>query len=234
MTTTSRTALVVGASRGIGRATAGALAKRGFMVCAASRTGDAPPACRWAAAVDIRHDDSVDRLWRMRENWFDGLDLLVITAGTAVTGRLDDVSPGDLARMLEEHVVAVYRLVRVFRPLLAARQGHIMLMLSRMGRRPRMHGHGYGTAKAALQYLAGCLALDLAEQRIRVNCVSPGAVRTDLHRRAMPHADSDAVMAPEVIGEMVAELADHRFEHMNGAVIDVPMEPWPKSQGREP
>ncbi|MDF2257724.1 SDR family oxidoreductase [Streptantibioticus ferralitis] len=228
-----RTALVIGGSSGIGRAAAIALARDAYAVHAASRSADAdtpaPGPGIQQTAVDICDEGSVAGLARRLDSTIHGLDVLVITAGSARTGRLAELSPADLERMLLEHVVGAFRAVKAFRSMLAARQGHVILVLSRMGRRPRLHGHAYGTAKAALEHLAGCLALDLAEDGIRVNCVSPGAVDTPQFRANLPFRDPADAMRPEEVADVIVELAGPRFLGVNDTVIDIP---GPSARGR--
>ena len=219
-----RTALVVGASRGIGRATADELTLAGYRVWTASR-GIAPGPL--AHRVDVRDDADVERLRQVVTADAGGLDLLVITAGSAVLGRVGDITPDDLSRMLAEHVVGGYRITRALRAPLAARRGQVIFLLSRMGRAPRRHGHAYGTAKAALAHLAGCLALDLADDGIRVNCVSPGAVDTDMLRTALPSADPRHALRSGQVARLIVELAGPTFAGVNGTIVDVPGAPMP-------
>ncbi|MFE9976665.1 SDR family oxidoreductase [Streptomyces hirsutus] len=226
-----RTAVIIGGSSGIGRATAIAFARDGYTVHAASRSVDVStlalePGIRHTT-VDICDERSVADLAQRLESTIHSLDVLVITAGTARVGRLADLSPVDLQRMLLEHVVGAFRAVKAFRSMLAARQGHVILLLSRMGRRPRLHGHAYGTAKAALEHLAGCLALDLAADGIRVNCVSPGAVDTPLFRANLPFRDPATALPPEEVAEVIVDLAGPRFVGVNDTVIDIPGAPAP-------
>ncbi|WP_407561202.1 SDR family NAD(P)-dependent oxidoreductase [Streptomyces sp. 184] len=223
------TALVVGGNRGIGREVSLLLARAGWDVSAASATGarEVAEVARAAglrvtpAAADVRDDGSVQRLrgwWNARCT---GLDALVVTAGTAITGPMDVIRPADIMAMMDEHVAGAYRMVRAFREPLALRRGHVVFVLSRMGRRPGRYGLAYGTAKAALAHLAGCLAEELADAAIRVNCVSPGSVDTDMLRAALPERAASA-MPPDAVADVIAELLGPRFRHVNGAVIDVP------------
>ncbi|WP_329172851.1 SDR family NAD(P)-dependent oxidoreductase [Streptomyces sp. NBC_01477] len=225
-----RTALVVGGSQGIGRAAAAQLAKEGWTVWTAARRPDPLPAGTAALCVDVRDGDSVRELRGRVGAGTDGLDLLVVTAGgAAVLGRMADITPDDVAEMLAQHVVGAYRVVRAFHDLLAARRGQVVLMLSRMGRAPRMHGHAYGTAKAALEHLAGCLALDLAAAGVRVNCVSPGAVDTAMFRTALPDRDPRTALPADDVGRLIVRLTDPEFGSLNGAVLDLPGDPASRS-----
>lgn len=223
--TRRRTALVVGGSQGIGRATAQALAAEDWQVWTAARKLLAPPDGVVALCADIRDAESVRGLGKRMEEDADGLDLLVVTAGTAVLGRMDDVTPEDVDEMLSQHVVGVYRTVRTLRGILAARQGQVVLLLSRMGRSPRAHGHAYGTAKAALEHLAGCMALDLAAEGVRVNCVSPGAVDTAMFRTALPDRDPTTALTATDVARLLVRLAGEDFGLLNGAVLDLPGDP---------
>lgn len=224
------TALVVGGNRGIGRHVALGLGRAGWTVAAASVTGarDVARAARaegltvQPALVDVRDDGTV----RALRGWWDashqGLDALVITAGTAVTGTMAEVEPDDVTRMLNEHVVGAYRVVRAFRQPLVRSRGQVVLVLSRMGRRPGRYGHAYGTAKAALAHLAGCLADELADDGVRVNCVSPGSVDTDMLRAVLPDRAGPGVMMPEEVARIIVHLVGPDFVRVNAAIIDVP------------
>ncbi|MEU3031252.1 SDR family oxidoreductase [Streptomyces incarnatus] len=227
-----RTAVIIGGSSGIGKAAALAFKREGYEVHAASRSlgagAPAPGQGIQQTAVNICDEHSVADFARRLETSIDGLDVLVITAGSARVGRLADLASADLERMLLEHVVGAFRAVKAFRSLLAARQGHVILLLSNMGRRPRLHGHAYGTAKAALEHLAGCLALDLAADRIRVNCVSPGAVDTPLLRENLPFRDPATALRPEQVAQVIVDLAGPRFWGVNDTVIDIPGAPTPE------
>lgn len=223
------TALIIGGNRGIGREVVIQLAGKGWEVCAASLTG-AGDVLRQASArgvtvrraqVDVRDTESVERLRHQWDAWHTGLDALVITAGTAVSRPMPDLRPEDLTAMFDEHVVGAYRAVRAFREPLASRRGHVVLLLSRMGRKPDRYGHAYGSAKAALAHLAGCLAAELSDDGVRVNCVCPGPVDTDMLRAAVPHRAALA-MAPVDVARVIAQLLGPDFAGVNAAVLDVP------------
>ncbi|MFE0348884.1 SDR family oxidoreductase [Streptomyces griseoluteus] len=221
-----RSAIVVGGRRGLGREVAEQLEQSGWSVLRTGRSQsdvrspDGRP--RDYKSLELRDDDSVERLAQDRAAGGKGLDLLVISAGGAVLGDMTELDPATFLAMLDEHVVGTYRLVRQFRSQLAAAHGHVIVILSRMGSRPRPHGYGYGTAKAASGFLAQCLAIELKPEGIRLNCVSPGAMDTDMFRTAFPDRDPATALDTGDVARTVIALTTPEFHNLSGAVIDIP------------
>lgn len=221
-----RTALVTGASSGIGAATAVLLAAEGWQVTAAARRRDRLEALgEGITPLQLDVTGSVEQLLEITE-----LDLLVANAGGAYDlDRLEDADVESWARMYDVNVLGVVRTVQALAPALRARQGHVILTGSTAGRWVYEGGGGYVAAKHALAALRDTLRLELVESGIRVSEVAPGMVRTEefsLQRFGGDQERSDAVYAgvdplvAQDIAEVIAWVAS-RPAHVNVDLVQV-------------
>lgn len=223
---------VIGASRGIGFAAAHALAERNYDLIVGSRSAShldaAAKRLRDAGAsvlaltVDVTDLSSVSAFAERLDRSASALHGLVNCAGEAILGDFETTSPADFARMVSVNLTGVYAVTHALRASLRRGSGQVINVISRAGRQPYPNAIAYGAAKAGLVYLTRALAQAVAEQGIRVNAVSPGAVDTELRRNAVPIESGSRLMAPAAIGETIAELFNPAFTHVNGAVIDIP------------
>ena len=181
------TAVVTGASSGIGRATAARLVADGWRVLAVARREDrlqelaAETGCE-VLAVDITVDDSVDRLVaRARELFGSGLNAVVHVAGGAL--GVETAAEADLEKWQRMYDINVLGAVRVTRALLpavrASRRGDVLFVTSVAAHEAYEGGSGYNAAKAGEHMLARALRLELNGERIRVIEVAPGMVHTE-------------------------------------------------------
>ena len=179
----TKTAVVTGASSGIGAATARALAAEGFhVICAARRldrlTALAQEIGGTAVACDLTSQESVDAL---AEAVGDDLDVLVNNAGGAF--GVDHVEDADMADWERMYAINVTGSARVIQKLLPALEngggGTIMIVTSTAAEYPYIGGAGYCGAKAAERNIAGALRLELGGRPIRVLEICPGMVRTE-------------------------------------------------------
>ncbi|HET7584160.1 MAG TPA: SDR family NAD(P)-dependent oxidoreductase [Gemmatimonadaceae bacterium] len=183
------TAVVTGASRGIGRAIALRLAPR-YHVVAVARTVDALDAlaaeitARGGACtpcpLDITDAAAVERaLQRV------SADVLVNNAGVMVRAPLLDLTPDAWRRMMAVNLDAVYTVTRVLLPgMVERRRGHIVNIGSLAGRNPFVGGTGYTATKYALVGFTESLMLEVRAAGVRVSLVMPGSVDTDLMQRS--------------------------------------------------
>ena len=240
-----KTALVTGASRGIGRAIALALGRRGAHVAvhynaaagaAAEVVGqiEAAGGRAWALQADLADPQAAARLAdetraALRERTgSDGLDILVNNAGVGLRARLPEVTPQDFDRVLQVNLKTPFFLIQHCLPFL--RDGGRIVNVSSMGTRaayPEMSV--YAPAKAGLEALTLLLASDLGARGITVNAVLPGATATDLNARARDPELSRAIAQtialgrvgqPEDIADIVAFLASHEGRWVTGQRID--------------
>lgn len=218
-------ALVTGASRGIGAATAIALAAAGAHVVLTARTAkgleeieqrifDAGGSAT-IAPLDLAENEAIGRLaGAIGERW-QALDVMVL--GAAMLGSLSAVpaiDPKELARTLTLNVSAPAALIAAFDPMLRASKGaRVLGLTSSVGRNPRAYWGAYGASKAAFETLLGAYGDEMAAiSRVRVAIVDPGATRTAMRARAYPGEDPASVKPPEVVAARIAALAVAGFE----------------------
>lgn len=209
------TAVVTGASSGIGAATARALAEAGYrVVCAARRTDRIEPLAAEiggvAVACDITDPAQVDALAAAVG---DRLDLLVNNAGGAVgTETLAEADFDAWVTMFETNVLGAGRVTKALLPALRAAEGTVVFVTSTAAEAAYEGGSGYNAAKAGERMLAGALRLELNGEPVRVCEVAPGLVHTEEFSVVRFHGDqakADAVYAgvPDpLVAEDVAEV----------------------------
>ncbi len=213
-----KTALVTGASRGIGRAVALALAKAGAHVLAIARTtggleelDDDIRAAGGACSLinfDLVEGDNIERLPEALGARFGKIDILFANAAAlGELGPLTDVDPKIWNHVLALNLTANWRLLRALDPLLRKSEDARVLFLTSPvgGERARAHWGPYGVSKAALEHLAETYALENEHTPISVGVVDPGAMRTDMRASAMPGEDPETLPPPEALVPMIYE-----------------------------
>ncbi|MDB5418698.1 MAG: short-chain dehydrogenase/reductase [Phenylobacterium sp.] len=225
-------ALVTGASRGIGRAAALALAEAGAQVVAVARTQggleELDDEIRKATGrpatlvpLDIADGDALDQLGFALHQRFGRLDVLVHAAG--ILGPLTPVAhiePQHWERVLAVNLTATYRLIRTTEPLLrASAAGRGIFLTSSRAAQPKAFWGPYGASKAAVENLVRTWADELEQTSVRAVIVDPGAMRTRMRAEAMPGEDPETLPDPSEIGPLIVELAQARLDlpHVNVA-----------------
>ena len=209
-------ALVTGASRGIGAATAEALAAAGAHVILTARTASAleevedrihaAGGSATIAPLDLTDGESIGKLAvAVAERW-PALEVIVLNA--AMLGSLSpvqDIDPKEYSRILSLNVLANQALIAAFDPLLKkAERADVFALTSSVGAAPRAFWGAYGSSKAALETLLGAYADETAHTgRIRVHIVDPGATRTRMRALAFPGEEPDSVKPPEAVAEAI-------------------------------
>ncbi len=221
----NRLALVTGASRGIGAATALALAEAGAHVVLTARTAGGLEEVEEAihraggsatiAPLDLTETDAIARLAAaIGERWH-ALDVLVLNAGTL--GSLTAVPAIDakeLAAVLTLNVSAQAALIAAFDPMLRrAKAAKVIGLTTTVAREPRAYWGAYGASKAAFETLLSAYGDEMTEiSRVRIALINPGATRTKMRARAYPGEDPASVKEPSVVANRIATLAIDGFE----------------------
>ncbi len=213
-----RVAVVTGASRGIGFATALALARAGAHVIAVARTvggleelDDAISAAGGAATLvpfDLKDFPAIDRLGAaILERW-GKLDILVGNAGMlGPLSPLGHVDPKAFDDVMAVNVTANWRLVRALDPLLRQSDaGRALFVSSGAAHKTMAYWGPYSISKAAVQALAMTYAAETLNTNLRVNIVNPGPLRTRMRAEAMPGEDPMTLRTPEELAAEIVKL----------------------------
>jgi NAD(P)-dependent dehydrogenase (short-subunit alcohol dehydrogenase family) len=228
----NKIALVTGASRGIGAATAEALARAGAHVILVARTAKGleevedrihtAGGTATIAPLDLTDGDSISKLaTAVAERW-GRLDLLVLNA--AMLGSLtpvEHIDPKEYSRILSINLLAPQAMLAAFDPLLKrSEQAEVVGVTSSVGRQPRAFWGAYGSSKAALETLLACYADETAYTgKLRVTILDPGATRTRMRALAFPGEEPAQVKPPEVVAERLLALLGENRE--SGAKVRV-------------
>jgi NAD(P)-dependent dehydrogenase (short-subunit alcohol dehydrogenase family) len=215
-----KVAVVTGASRGIGRAAALALAKAGAHVVAVARTqggltelDDEIRAATGQSAtlvpMDLAEGDGIDQLGLALHQRFGRLDILVHAA--AILGPITPVShlePKAWERVVAVNLTATYRLIRSFEPLLKASDaGRSIFLTTGNASHPKAFFGAYGATKAGMEQMVRTWAEELEQTKVRAVLLDPNTMRTAMRAEAMPGEDPMTVTPPDEIGPLVVELA---------------------------
>ncbi|HET7225207.1 MAG TPA: glucose 1-dehydrogenase [Candidatus Eisenbacteria bacterium] len=236
--------LVTGATSGIGRACALALAREGAHVAAGGRRRerlqDVEAALR-AHGVgvlplegDVRDEATGARWVEAAVARFGGLDGVVNAAGVIGNGGVSDTSTAEWDRVMDSNLRSLWLVTRAAAPELAKRRGAIVNLSSVAGLRPYAGLMAYCVSKAGVDMLTRCAALDLAPHGVRVNAVNPGVVVTELHTTAGAVPDYPAFLErsktthpigrvgqPHEIADLVCYLLSDAAGWITGATVSI-------------
>jgi NAD(P)-dependent dehydrogenase (short-subunit alcohol dehydrogenase family) len=219
-----RIALITGASRGIGRATAVALAAAGAHVVAVARTvggleelDDAVRAVGASATLvplDLKDAPGIARLASALHERYRRIDVLIGNAGIlGPLSPLDHVEPKAWDEVMAVNVTANWQLIRALDPLLKlSTAARVVFLTSGIVAHPRAYWGPYAISKAALEVLALTYAAETASTHVRVNLFNPGPTRTRMRATAMPGEDPAALKTPESVAERILELCLPQFQ----------------------
>ncbi len=227
-----KTALVTGASRGIGRAVAIELAHHGAHLVLQGRvagaleeTDDAIRAAGGSPAtilpLNLMQSDRVDAMGPTLFQRFGHLDIFIANAG--VLGALTPLA--HTTDQIWQHTMSVnleanWRLVRTLNPLLQrAEAGRVVFVSSGAASGKKAYWGPYAVSKAGLDALARTYAAEVASTAIKVNIINPGPIATAMRAKAFPGEDPATLPSPEQIAPMFIELCDPNLEE-NGATFN--------------
>jgi short-subunit dehydrogenase len=208
-------ALVTGASRGIGAASAKTLAKNGAQVILVGRDVKALEkiedeihdlgGASTIAPLDLTEPDSVARLAAAISNRWDKLDIMVLSAAYLPT--LTPVTQID-SKQLSQALLAAFDSM-----LKRSDMPYLIALTSSLGRTPRPFWGGYSASKAAFESILTTYAQEVKKiADIRLAIVDPGATRTAMRAKAYPGEDPKTVKDPQVVGDRIAQLVIEGFE----------------------
>lgn len=236
----NRIALITGGTRGIGAATALALAKAGADVALVARkAGEHGEAVRQQIEragrrceiiiADLAQHDEAALCVEQAERRLGPIDILVHSAGGPAPGNILEVELAAWHYAFTVHLHAAFYLCRAVLPgMRERRRGSIVLISSAAGLRGCPGFFAYQVVKGALPQFARALARDFAGSNIRVNCVSPGIIRTDFHAAMTPEQQRNNIenripLGREGTPEQVADLIKHLVtnEYITGENIAI-------------
>ncbi len=223
-----QTALVTGASRGIGAATAKALAAAGAHVILVARKVKALEEVEDAihalggtstiAPLDLTEPDAVTRLAGAIAGRWPTLDIMVLAAGyLPELTPASQMEPKQFNQALLTNLVANQALIAGFDPLLRrAKAGKIIGLTSSVGSNPRPYWGAYSSTKAAFENLLETYAAEVERlSPLRVAIIDPGATRTEMRARAYPGEDPATLKGPEVVADRLTALICEGFDTLH-------------------
>ncbi len=232
-----KTALITGASRGIGRAVALAFAEEGAHVVATARTVGALESLddeikklggsATLIPLDLTDLENVDKLGPALLEKFGRLDILIGNAGMLGTlGPLAHTKPDEFHKLMTVNIEANFRLIRTLDPLLRASEAGRAIFVSTGSttvQGKRAYWGPYAMSKAALDSMVRSYAAETEKTNLRVNGIRPGGVRTSMRAKAFPGEDPDTLTPPEEVAPLFVELAGPACTR-HGEIVD--FEDW--------
>lgn len=232
-TLSGKTALVTGASKGIGAATAEALAAAGAHVVLTARDVKGLERVEDAihdaggtatiAPVDLMESDGIARLAAAVSSRWDTLDAMVISAAyLPQLGPVTQIDAKQFGQAITINLLATQALLASFDPLLKrAEAGSVIGLTSSVGSEPRAYWGAYAATKAAFDNLLDSYAQEVGNiSSVRVAIIDPGATRTAMRARAYPGEDPTTVKEPRVVADRIAALLSGGFANRHRERVD--------------
>ncbi|MCW9706160.1 SDR family NAD(P)-dependent oxidoreductase [Fodinibius salsisoli] len=227
----SKTAIVTGASRGIGYEICKKLAEKNHQVIAVARSqeplnnlAEAYPQFIEAYPTDLTQEDAVSRFIQSVASTYDGIDILINNAGALIAKPFKELSLDDWRSQIESNLISA---VNITKQLLSHfnTSAHIVNISSMGGYQGSAKFPGlsaYSVSKGALSILTESLAVELSEQALSVNALCLGAVQTEMLEQAFPGIQ--APVSPKEMGAYIADFALTGSTFYNGKVLPVALD----------
>lgn len=233
-----KVAVVTGGTKGLGRCIAEAyLAEGANVVIAARDENSARPVLDIGGdnvafyPVDVRTSDSVSELSAHAAEHFGGLDIMVANAGVSRPGRAAELATEDWQETVTTNFTGTFHCVQSAVPYLReSHAGRIITMSSALGSRVAPGGSAYCATKAGVEMLTKVVAVELAEEGITVNCLSPGLIdegmgnllkNSPVWEKYSPKLASGRLGRPEEVADAAVFLASDESTYVNGHVLEV-------------
>ncbi|HEY9166352.1 MAG TPA: glucose 1-dehydrogenase [Candidatus Kryptonia bacterium] len=239
-----KSAIVTGASSGIGRATAKALARSGANVVAVGRNRERLESLKTEidgsgslsiVQADVTLEANRKKCVDKALERFGGIDILIQAAGIIANGTVENTTDAQWNEMIEINLTSVFRLMQLALPSIIKRKGNIVNVSSVTGTRAFPNVLAYCVSKAGVDQLTRCAALELAPKGVRVNAVNPGVVETNLHRNSgmneetyagfLEHSKTTHPIGragnPEEIADLILFLASDKASWITGVTYSI-------------
>ncbi len=231
--------LITGATSGIGAATAKMFAREGAKVIAVGRNRErgakledtvleGTGSIRFVEC-DVTRADQIEALFLMINDEYKALDCLFSNAGVFITSRLENLIKEEWDLSFATNVTSAMEITKQFKPLLVKSKGNIVFNASISGLQSFTSGtanYMYGSSKAALVKFSNICALNFASEGVRVNCICPGIIDTEIYtNRDFSRFDGmipmGRVASPEEVARVVLFLASEDASYITGAVLPI-------------
>jgi 3-oxoacyl-[acyl-carrier protein] reductase len=225
----SRTALVTGGNRGIGRAIARELAAAGDTVAVTYRSGE-PPDGLFGVRCDVTSGDDVDAAFSAIEAEYGPVEVVVANAGITRDNLLALMKDEEFDSVLDTNLTGAYRVARrAVRPMMRLRRGRIVMFSSVVGMLGSAGQANYAAAKSGMVGLARSISRELGSRNITANVVAPGFVDTDMTSALSPERQAEIrkqiplgrIASAEEIAKVVTFVASDAAAYITGALIPV-------------
>jgi 3-oxoacyl-[acyl-carrier protein] reductase len=225
----SRTALVTGGNRGIGRAIARELAAAGDTVAVTYRSGE-PPDGLFGVRCDVTSGDDVDAAFSAIEAEYGPVEVVVANAGITRDNLLALMKDEEFDSVLDTNLTGAYRVARrAVRPMMRLRRGRIVMVSSVVGMLGSAGQANYAAAKSGMVGLARSISRELGSRNITANVVAPGFVDTDMTSALSPERQAEIrkqiplgrIASAEEIAKVVTFVASDAAAYITGALIPV-------------
>lgn len=226
---TPRSIVVTGGGRGIGAATAAALAAKGHRVAALSRSGEAPDGVL-GLVCDVRDGHSVTKAMGIAASQNGPIEVLIANAGITDDKLLLRMDEESFTGVIDTNLIGPYRFAKAaVGPMLKARYGRIIFVSSVVAMAGSPGQANYAASKAGLIGLCRSLARELGPRGITCNVVAPGFIDTDM-TADLPQSRRDQVLesvplarfaAPDEVASVISFLASDQASYVTGALLPV-------------